>query len=107
MKNLKIAISELAQDFAEGVLSAIRSASLDEILGEGRDRAPKTNGRAQRPAVTAPPASARKRGGRLARRSEEEVAAISDKIIGLLKDHPEGLRAEQIRTELDLEAKEL
>ncbi|WP_394824893.1 hypothetical protein [Pendulispora albinea] len=103
---LKNEITKLAEDFAQGVLAAIRSASLDEILGDGSGRAAKATSPARRPAA-APPAPVRKRGGRLPRRSEEEIGAIGEKIVGLLKEHPEGLRAEQIRAELAIDRKEL
>lgn len=46
--------------------------------------------------------------GRLARRSQEDIDALVAKVVGLVKKHAEtGLRAENIRQELDLQAKEL
>jgi len=112
--SLKNEISRLADNFAQGVLAAIRSASLEEISSEARGRATSSSTRAPaagRPSVAAAAAASRapkaKRGGRLHRRSEEEIGAVGDKIVSLLKSHPEGLRAEQIRAELGLEAKEL
>ncbi|WP_394831652.1 hypothetical protein LVJ94_34580 [Pendulispora rubella] len=113
--DLKNQINKLAEDFAQGVLAAMRSASLEEIVGGTGSRstpvAAKTRAAAGRPArggaVAAAPKSPRGRGGRLHRRSEEEIGAVGDKIIEVLKAHPEGLRAEQIRAELGLEAKEL
>jgi hypothetical protein len=109
--SLKNEITKLSNDFAQGILQAIRAASLEEILGESHGNAaaapkPRAAAAGRRPA--APPAPrARRGGGRLHRRSEEELGAIGDKIINLLKARPEGLRAEQIRVELGLEAKEL
>ncbi|WP_394846315.1 hypothetical protein LZC95_02475 [Pendulispora brunnea] len=109
--SLKNEISRLADNFAQGVLAAIRSASLEEISSEARGRATSSSSRAPagRPSAAAPASKApkAKRGGRLHRRSEEEIGAVGDKIVSLLKSHPEGLRAEQIRAELGLEAKEL
>ncbi|WP_394835808.1 hypothetical protein LVJ94_02620 [Pendulispora rubella] len=114
--SLKNEISRLADNFAQGVLAAIRSASLEEISSEARGRATSSSSSrapssAGRPSAAAAAASkapkAAKRGGRLHRRSEEEIGAVGDKIVSLLKSHPEGLRAEQIRAELGLEAKEL
>ncbi|WP_394837978.1 hypothetical protein LVJ94_13790 [Pendulispora rubella] len=111
--DLKNQINKLAEDFAQGVLAAMRSASLDELVGAGARTASapaksKAAAAAPRPARGGAPAkSPRGRGGRLHRRSDEEIGAVGDNIIGLLKAHPEGLRAEQIRAELGLEAKEL
>ena len=114
MSNLKNIISDLADDFAKGVLGAIRSASLEEILDQSGSRSAKSIGGARRTEPVAPAPTratskspARKSGERLHRRSEEELGAIGGKIVALLKANPEGLRAEQIRAELSLEAKEL
>lgn len=48
-----------------------------------------------------------KKAGRLARRSDEQIDALVDKVVALVKKAPEGLRAEAIREALHLEAKEL
>jgi hypothetical protein len=45
--------------------------------------------------------------GRLKRRSADDIAATLGNIVTLLKAHPAGLRAEQIRKDLDMLAKEL
>jgi len=109
---LKDEISKLSNQFAQGILQAIRTSSLDEIL-EKDAAAPAKSVRAPRAAtskasVSAPaPAKARRGGGRLHRRSEEELGAIGDKVIELLKAHAEGLRAEQIRVAIGIDAKEL
>ncbi|WP_394844838.1 hypothetical protein LZC95_48300 [Pendulispora brunnea] len=107
MSNLKNQIEDLAAEFAQGVLAAIRSASLEEILEKGASPAATAKGGTRRGAPATTPAPKRARGGRLPRRSDEEIGAVGDKIIELLKGHAEGLRAEQIREELGLEAKEL
>jgi hypothetical protein len=52
-------------------------------------------------------AVARGRKGRLGRRSAGDIAALVDSIVVLHEKRPNGLRAEQIRSELGLEAKEL
>jgi hypothetical protein len=79
------------------------------------------------PAAEAAPAAPKKRGrpagsgsankaagpakktasGRLARRSAEDIGGVVDSIVSLLEQHSEGLRAEQIRGALGLDAKEL
>ncbi len=115
MTTLRTAISQLANQFASGVLEAIRGASLAEILaesGEGGGRAGRSSGGARRgrppasEASSAGPAKKRRR-GRLERRSATDIAGVVRQIVDLLAAHPEGLRAEQIRHELGLEAKEL
>ena len=45
--------------------------------------------------------------GRLPRRSADEIAAALDKIVGLLRKHKDGLRAEEIRSNLGMLAKEM
>jgi hypothetical protein len=97
MSNLKSAIAGLAEDFAAAVVAAIRSASLEEILeqsGGARGRAP--NG-----------LRSSHRDGRRMRRTAADIASAVDAIEALLVKHPSGLRAEQIRKELGLEAKYL
>jgi hypothetical protein len=45
--------------------------------------------------------------GRLARRSAEDIGGVVQSIVSLLESNPNGLRAEQIRGALGLDAKEL
>lgn len=104
--SLRSQLTELADSFANAVLSAIRSASLEELLAESggsRRGAPRAAGPA-RPAVRAGRGSS---SGRLPRRSAEDIAQVLDSVVSLVKRHKEGLRAEQIREELGLQAKEL
>jgi hypothetical protein len=95
MSNLKSTIADLAESFAVAVLSAIRTASLEEILeqsGSGpRSRLSLGGGR----------------NGRRVRRTANDIASLVDSIERLLQGHPTGLRAEQIREELGLQSKEL
>lgn len=110
MSNLRNAIEQLAATFADGVIAAIRSASFEEIASLG---GPTTSARVRRggaAAAKAAPAGARSRigkGGRLRRRSKADLGAVLDSIVALVSKHPDGLRAEQIRKELGLVAKEL
>jgi hypothetical protein len=52
-------------------------------------------------------ASKKTASGRLARRSAEDIGSVVESIVSLLEQHSEGLRAEQIRGALGLDAKEL
>ena len=134
MTTLRATINELASTFAAGVLSAIRGASLEEILAEtnrggsggagaGGGAARRGPGRPRGSASAAGNAAGetssagedegagrrgrRGRRGRLGRRSSTDIAAIVDSIVSLLGSNPNGLRAEEIRQQLGLEANEL
>jgi len=48
-----------------------------------------------------------RKSGRLARRSAEDIAKMLDQVLAVVKKHKDGLRAEQIRAELRLQAKEM
>jgi hypothetical protein len=119
MSALKSSLQSLAASFAEDVVRAIQSASLQELLGEvttkGRTAArargapAASNGGAAAAAELVRPARspALTRRGRLKRRSAEDIAATLNSIVSLLKQHSSGLRAEQIRKQLSMQAKEL
>ncbi len=126
MSALKSSLQSLAASFAEDVVRAIQGASLQELLGEVatnpgrpslRPRVPAstrnarhaTNGSvaASAAAVQVPRSHALTRRGRLRRRSAEDIAATLGSIVSLLKQHASGLRAEQIRKQLSMQAKEL
>lgn len=57
--------------------------------------------------VAARPVPAVQKDGRIYKRSSEEIKSLVQNIVGLLAKAPEGLRAEQLRDELGIEAKEL
>jgi hypothetical protein len=105
--SLRSNLNHLASSFADAVLEAIRAASLEELLAESgapRGRAP----RVKAPhAAVAGRTSARRASGRLPRRSPAQIAKTVEQVVGLVKKHKEGLRAEQIRVELGLLAKEM
>ena len=117
MSNLRMTLDHLASVFASSVLDAIRGASLQEILAESAGGGARRPGRPRLEATVATeashagapssPAGARRRRGRLARRSAGDISQIVDSIVSLLERRSDGLRAEQIRAELGLEAKEL
>jgi hypothetical protein len=105
MSSLKRNLESLAASFATDVVRAIQGASLEELRSEvvGASR------RVGRPAATSSPAKAvrRTRGGRLPRRSPEDIAKALDGVVALVKRHKTGLRAEQIRQELGMLPKEM
>ncbi len=98
--SLRAHLNELASSFANGVLAAIRTASLEDLLTE--------SGSARRlPSLRGGAARASRSSGRLPRRSAADIGQVLDRIAGLLKSSPKGLRAEQIRQRLNLLSKEL
>jgi hypothetical protein len=95
-------ISQLAASFVDSVLEAVKSSSLQEIVdGAGGHRGESRVAKAgARPLRSTP-------SGRLPRRSAEDIAKVLEVIVSLLGSRKNGLRAEQIRTELNMQAKEL
>jgi hypothetical protein len=98
---LRASIEAAAAQFTNAILEAVRSASLEELLGA---RAATVRGRG---AAGQPTRAGRGRPGRLPRRSAEDIAKALDRIVALLKKNKAGLRAEQIRVELGVQSKEL
>ncbi len=110
MSNLRQTIETLATHFASSVLSALRSASIDELVdvagatvrrGPGRPRSTPA------PEGSSPPATRRRGAGRLGRRTAGDISRMIESIVGVLQQKGTGLRAEQIREALGVEAKEL
>src|ERR1700734_1026270 len=113
---LRQKLSELASSFARSVLRTIREASIEELVetpGEGhgvgrRARAITPGEDATAPMPPGSSGGGRPRGGgRLGRRSAGDIAKVIERIVGLLRQSPKGLRAGQIRQTLGLQAKEL
>jgi hypothetical protein len=100
--SLRSQLNELAQSFTNGVLDAIRAASLDDLLAESR------GGRRERAdGGVVQPDRSRKR-GRLARRSQEQIEATLAKVLAAVKaTRGKGLRAEEIRKSLGLDVREV
>lgn len=122
MSNLRETIEVQAQRFAAGIVDALRGASLEELMSVAggialpavaRPAGPSprpsgSKGRPSDPKRSAGP-SPRPAGqrSRLARRSADDIAGTLEKIVALLGQHPEGLRAEQIKEQLGLDKKEV
>ena len=111
---LQSQLQNLARSFAEQVVEAIRGTSLHELIGAKDGGSEVGNGRRARVVagggtptpLSASPKKASKN-GRLPRRSATDIQAALGQIVGLLKKHSEGLRAEQIRKELGMMPKEM
>lgn len=106
MPTLRSQLDSLAATFANAIVDAIRGASLHELVASEGRAAPAARPAASPVEKALPPAKAT-RTGRLKRRSNEDIGQVLDQIVALVKKNKDGLRAEQIRAELDLQAKEL
>jgi len=101
-KNLQAAIRQLAENFAEGLLQAARSASLEEILnGDAGGSARRSPGRPRKTATKAEPVIAKR--GRPAKRGGVGADASLDRLVDVLRKNPKGLRSEELRAHLRLE----
>ena len=119
MSNLRNTIESLASQFASSVLDALRSASIDELAdvagrgapaarrGPGRPRAESSDSSSTAAPARRGAASGRGRGGRLGRRTQNDITAMVESIVDILAKSAGGLRSEQIRSALNVEAKEL
>jgi hypothetical protein len=111
--SLKSSLESLAASFASSVLTAIRGASLEELMADSGGGAPRGPGRPRgtstaKTAPTAARASApARKSGRLPRRSPEEIARAVDLVAKLVKTHKDGLRAEQIKKMLGMDRREV
>jgi hypothetical protein len=104
MPSLRSTLDDLAHSFASAVLDAIRSASLDELAGDGAPRRAPARARGVRAPAQAP-SPAKFDGGRLTRRSSEDIQKTLGLVVAALKAGP--MRAEQIQKSLALHRKEL
>jgi hypothetical protein len=104
MSKLRNTIADLAARFAADLVEAMRTMSLDELIAEVGGKRALGAGRGGAAPVLR---GRRGKGGRLARRSAADLAKAVEAIVGLLDKHPQGMRAEQIRSSLGLDAKEL
>jgi hypothetical protein len=107
--SLQSTLNSLAVSFADSILQAIRGASLDELVqSNGKNR---LNGRSSQTEAATPSGTGAKKpsqgSGRLPRRSAQDIAKVASQIVSLVKKHKGGLRAEQIRSELGLQPKEM
>lgn len=111
-QSLRATLDSLAQSFAAAVLDAIRGASLDELVGEtkfprrgpGRPRGSGSKG-AQAAAISPVQVRARIEGGRLQRRSLEDIEKTLGLVVAAVKTN--GMRAEELQKFLSLDKREL
>ena len=107
MANLQSRLSELASTFADAVLDAVRTVSLQELQTTGSSNGHRT-GRPGAAVISTAGVSWRPRAsGRLPRRSSEDIAKELQRVVTLVGTHRTGLRAEQIRDRLGMQSREL
>ena len=97
MPSLRQQLDELATQFAQGVMAAIRSASIAELHGDPK---PPRGG-------STPKKATKRSSGRLARRSAEEIETSLSYVLKLVRTSKRGMTAEEIRTTLGLERREV
>jgi hypothetical protein len=107
--SLRSTLDSLAASFANAVVDAIRGASLQELLAESGGGARRGPGRPPKSKAepVAPAAPRARKPGRLPRRSAEQIAQVLSRVVALVKSNKDGLRAEEIRSALQMEAKEM
>jgi hypothetical protein len=102
MTNVRHEIQKLAAEFAENVVGKLRHVLNNEFLGGSAGGSkPHLNGASQE----SPRAGRPRNSGRL-HRTAEDIQALSDKIVELLKQSKDGMRAEAIREALSIERRE-
>jgi hypothetical protein len=112
--SLQSQLNQLASSFTHAVIEAIREVSLEELVAEtgglkGMPRVPamtSSRGRGRAPRRQTGP-SRRSSSRRLKRRSRDDIHKALGDIVSLVENRPRGMRAEQIRIELGMEAKEM
>ena len=104
---LRAQLSALADSFATGVLAAIRSASIEDLLAESGGAARRGPGRPRGGTTTGGPRTERTKGGRLARRSPADIAKVLAQVVAPVKKSKAGMRSEEIRKVLDLDVREV
>jgi hypothetical protein len=102
-------LNTLAANFADQIIAAIRGASLQELVTTGGGKV--GNGRSPRVASVAEvqPSIPKVKGkpGRLPRRSADDISKLLGKVVLLVKTHKDGMRAEEIRSKLGMQSKEM
>jgi hypothetical protein len=109
VNSLHSRLQSLASSFADDVMAAIRTASLDELVGPVGTSPRRGPGRPRGGGTSAGnPSPAKTKNGRLARRSPEDVAKTLALVVAAIKGTKgKGMRAEEIRTFLKLDVREL
>ena len=110
--NLSEKIKQLAATFADDVTEVFEAEMRDRMTNAlsalgATGGSGDTEVRRGRPAKAPKTGKKAKSEGRLPRRSLEEIQAVVADVVKLVSKHPDGLRSEIIRAELDLDVREV
>jgi hypothetical protein len=109
--SLRSQLDALASTFATQIIAVVQGASLQDLAASsGREVSSRGARLAAERTGQANPISVPKRNGkpgRLPRRSADEISKLLGKIVLLVKTHKEGMRAEEIRSKLGMQSKEM
>lgn len=105
-------LKQLAATFADAVSEVVEAEMRDRMTNAlsalgATGGSGDTEVRRGRPAKAPKTGKKAKSEGRLPRRSLEEIQAVVADVVKLVAKHPDGLRSETIRTELDLDVREV
>jgi hypothetical protein len=105
-------LKQLAATFADAVSEVVETEMRDRMTNAlsalgATGGSGDTEVRRGRPAKAPKEKTGKSKSGRLARRSLEEIQAVVADVVKLVAKHPDGLRSETIRTELDLDVREV
>ena len=105
-------LKQLAATFADAVSEVVEAEMRDRMTNAlsalgATGGSGDTEVRRGRPAKTPKTGKKAKSEGRLPRRSLEEIQAVVADVVKLVAKHPDGLRSEIIRAELDLDVREV
>ncbi len=111
MTSLDTTLNDLAEAFASAVMEELRGTTLEELIAES-DEGPsrKQSARFTRPmaeAALAAVAHDDKNAAPPPRRAQEDPAKTLDLVTKLLRANPKGLRSEELRKMLGLDATEM
>ena len=109
MSDLQEKIAAASAEFAASVMLAIRECSLEDLIGDrynGSVPRAATSSVTDKPRRGRPPGPAKAKPGRLARRSEEDIEEMSNKIVAYVKAAGVPLRAETVRAALAIDKRE-
>jgi hypothetical protein len=107
MRQIRERLAELASAFAAEVVAAIRSAPLEELLAQVQSHRVTVREREEVGKSTDGIDPNPRRGIRLQRRSSADIAMAVESIVSLLRLNKQGLRSEQIRSELKMQPNEM
>jgi hypothetical protein len=116
--SLQSQLNQLASSFTHAIIEAIREVSLEELVAEtgglkgmarpqARPQSTASSTRRGHASRRATGPSRRQSSRRLKRRSPDEIERALGDVVSLVENRPRGLRAEQIRSELGMQAKEM